>query len=312
VYLLFFQALVESAEMNIFSPNDDIMKCGEKVRGAILVSHGEVEVLGKGGIVERKMKRLDRFAQECLFVDKLSTYDVRSKGFSEVILIPRTEFQKIIHSQCDKEHIRQLEESACTLSKTGTKANKMFGSGEDITPSTGFKKHCHPSSFFRKIWDCIILLGLIFYLVSIPLSFMNLVENTPISGTPLLLSLGYATDLLFVADAIFELNYCFYLECGLVVFDRDHIRQHFYQHHNFTREVIGLIPFDFASCFFGGRFCHHFRLAKLVRIPNIARYMVLEVSLSLFLLPDNSCSFFSFGLIMIMYSIILSTELFQN
>lgn len=59
MYLLFFQILVESAEMNIFSPNDDIMKCGEKVRGAILVSHGEVEVLGKGGIVERKMKRLD-------------------------------------------------------------------------------------------------------------------------------------------------------------------------------------------------------------------------------------------------------------
>lgn len=70
-------ALVECAEMNIYSPNDDIVKSGENIRGAILVSRGEVEVL-RGCITERKMKRLDRFAQECLFVDTVSVYNVRS------------------------------------------------------------------------------------------------------------------------------------------------------------------------------------------------------------------------------------------
>ena len=266
--------------MNIYSPNDNIVKCGEKIRGALLVSQGEVEVLRRSTI-ERRMKRLDRFAQECLFVDKVSAHDVRSKGFSEVILIPRTEFQQIINSQCDKEHIAQLQDSVSTLSKATTKANKMFGSGEDTTPSNGFKKHCHPNSFFRKLWDCLILLGLIFYTCSIPLSFMDIVENTSFTGSPILLSLGYATDLFFWVDAIFEWNYFFYLESGLVVFDRDHIRQNFYQQHNFAREVVGLVPFDLVSCFFGGRFCHHFRLAKLVRLPNIAMYMEsVEVMLS--------------------------------
>ncbi|KAL7540091.1 hypothetical protein ACHAXR_012578 [Thalassiosira sp. AJA248-18] len=276
-----FQALVECAEMNIFSPNDNIVKCGEKICGALLVSQGEVEVL-KGSITERKMHRLDRFAQECLFVEKLSAYTVRSKGFSEVILIPRTEFQQIINSQCDKEHIAQLRETATTInSKTTTKANKMFGSGEDITPTSGFKKHCHPNSFFRKVWDCLILLGLIFYTFSVPLSFMHLVENTPIGDTPLLLGLGYATDVFFWIDAILEWNYFFYHDSGLVVFDRDHIRQHFYSQHNFAREIAGLVPFDLVSCFFGGRFCHHFRLAKLVRLPNIAMHMEsVEVMLS--------------------------------
>lgn len=268
-----FQALVECAEMNIYSPNDHIVKCRETIRGAIVVSRGEVEVF-KGGITERKMKRLDRFGQDCLFVDKVSAFDVRSKGFSEVILVPRIEFQQILNYQCDKEYIAQLEDTASALSKTTTtKANKMFGSGEDITPTDGFKKHCHPNSFFRKLWDCLILLGLIFYTFSIPLSFMDLVENTPFGGTPALLCLGYAADAFFIIDAILEWNYFFYLESGLVVFDRDHIRQHFYQQHNFAREVLGLVPFDIASCFLGGRFCHYFRLAKLVRLPNIAMYV---------------------------------------
>ena len=255
--------------MNIYSPDEDIVKCGETIRGVILVSHGEVEVL-RGNVTERRMKRLDQFAQECLFVDKVSAHTVKSNGFSEVIIIPRTDFQQVINSQLDKEHIAQLKDTAATLSKTTMKANKMFGSGDEMTPTDGFKRHCHPNSFFRKLWDCLILLGLIFYMFAIPLSFMHLMENTPFSGTPLLLSLGYVTDLFFWVDFILQWNYFHYFNEGLVVFDRDHIRQNFYEHHNVAREVVGLIPFDLASCILGGRFCHHFRLAKLTRLPNIA------------------------------------------
>lgn len=78
--------------MNIYSPNDEIVKCGEKLRAAILVAHGELEVL-KGDTVERKMRELDRYAEECLFLDKIASHTVRSKGFSEVILIPASLFQ---------------------------------------------------------------------------------------------------------------------------------------------------------------------------------------------------------------------------
>ena len=266
-------ALVECAEMNIYSPNEDIVKAGEKIRGAILVSRGEVLVL-KGGVTERKMKRLDRFAQDCLFVDKASVYDVKSKGFSEVIVIPRTEFQQVIKYQCTEEHISQLRETACAASKATKKANKMFGSGEDITPTNGLKKHLHPNSVARKLWDCLVLFGLVFYLFSIPLSFMHLLENTSFSATPALLCLGYMVDIFFLIDSILEWNYFFYREeSGLVVFDRDHIRQHYYQQHNLAREIVGLIPFDLVSCFFRGRYCHYARLVKLVRLPNIAKYM---------------------------------------
>jgi hypothetical protein len=57
---------VEFAEMNIYSPNDEIVKRGEKLTGAILVARGEVEVL-RGMDVERKMKPLvDMERKRCL------------------------------------------------------------------------------------------------------------------------------------------------------------------------------------------------------------------------------------------------------
>ena len=265
-------ALVECAEMNIYSPNEDIIKCGDKIRGAFIVSRGEVEVK-KNGYTEQKMKRLDRFAQECLFVEKVSVNNVQSKGYSEVILLPRTEFQRVIKHQCDEEHISQLKETACAVSDGTKKANKMFGSGEDNTPTSGLARYFHPNSLFRKIWNCAVLSGLIFYLFSIPLSLMHLLESTVFSDTPVLLSLGYAVDFFFLIDTILQWNHFFYFEeSGLVVFDRDHIRQNYHRQHNLAREVIGLIPFDIVSCFFGGRFSHYFRLGKLVRLPNIAQY----------------------------------------
>ena len=274
-------ALVECSEMNIFCHNEDIVKVGEKIRGAILVSRGEVEVM-RGGITERKMKRLDRFAQDSLFVDKTSIYNVRSKGFSEVILIPRESFQQVIKHQCDTEYIAQLKETACSVSNATKKANKMFGSGEDITPTDGLKKYFHPNCFFRKLWDCLVLFGLIFYTFSIPLSFMHLLDSTTFSDTPTLLCLGYAVDLFFWIDATLEWNYYFYVEqSGLVVFDRDHIRQNYCQQNNLPREILCLIPFDIVTCFFGERYCHFARLVKLIRLPNIAHHMEsIEVMLA--------------------------------
>ena len=161
-------ALVECSEMNVYSPKDCIIKRGEKCNGAIIVSRGEIEVLKGGSVVERKMKRLDRYAEECLFIDKVASHTVRSKGFSEVVILPRAEFQKIIAVQCDEAHIAEMKNTAIALSQnTKTKANKLFGSADEYTPS-GIRGHFHPSSLFRKFWDSVILLGLIFYTFSIP------------------------------------------------------------------------------------------------------------------------------------------------
>eukprot|EP00804_Cyclotella_cryptica_P021886 CCRYP_000852-RA/>CCRYP_000852-RA protein AED:0.03 eAED:0.03 QI:454/0.9/0.90/1/0.7/0.72/11/722/2116 len=264
-------ALVECAEMNIYSPNDEIVKSRERPRGAILVAHGEVEIL-KGEAVERKMKRLDSFAEECLFVDKLTSLTVRSKGFSEIILIPSVLFQKIIAAQCEPKDIDEMRERAIAISKSTDKANKMFGSVDDVTPSDGFLKHCHPNSFFRKIWNCLVLSGHIFYLFSIPLSLMSIVDNEPFHVTPVLLSLGYFVDAFFVVDTVFELQYFMYMDEGLIVFDKNYIHKHYFQRRSVLREFTGLLPFDLIIIFFEGKYCHYCRLLKIVRAPNILLY----------------------------------------
>eukprot|EP00956_Cyclotella_meneghiniana_P022301 scaffold41972_cov65-Cyclotella_meneghiniana.AAC.1 len=258
-------ALVECAEMNTFSPSDEIVKQGEKLTGAILVAHGEVEVL-KGNVVERKMKELDRFAEESLFVDGTSTHTVKSKGFSEIILIPTRVFQ------CEQKDIDDMKERSAAMSKSTSKANKMFGSADDVTPSSGFQKHCQPNSSFRKTWNCLILCGYIFYMFSIPLSLMSVVNNEPFQATPVLLSLGYVVDVFFMVDAVLEFQYFMYKEEGLVVFDKEHIRKHFIQSRSIAREVIGLLPFDLICIIFQGRYAHYFRLVKLVRAPNMLLY----------------------------------------
>lgn len=248
--------------MNVYSPKDCILQRGERCNGALLVSHGEVEIL-KGNVVERKMQRLDRFAEECLFIDKVASHTVRSKGFSEIVFVPRVEFQRILASQCDEDHIAQMKNTAIALSQnvSKSKANKLFGSAEEFTP-TGIQRHFHPSSLSRKIWDCIVLLGLVFYTFSIPLSFFYVVENTPFSETSTLLILGYVVDLFFLADVLLQFNCFMYLDEGLLVYDTIHIREKFYKQRNRTRELLALIPFDLISCFFRGRFCHYFRLGK--------------------------------------------------
>ena len=169
-------ALAESAEynLNIYSPNDDILQPGERIKGTLLISRGEVEILrpvggskGNGGgqtIVERKLQSFDRFAEESLFVPRVCDRYVRAKTFCEVFLLPAADFQHIIASQCDDAHIAHMRETALALAKSSAKVNKMFGSGEDAVVLRGIKKHCLPTSTFRRLWSVLQLLGVVYIL----------------------------------------------------------------------------------------------------------------------------------------------------
>ena len=266
-------AVADCAENNIYSPNDHVLKPGEQIRGAILVSRGELLVL-KGASIERKMQRFDRFAEESLFIRKVSDCWVKSKTFAEVFIIPARAFQEIIDSQCDESHITKMKETSMALVKNAVKANKMFGSAVDVVPWRGFYKHCHPNSRFRKIWDCIVLLGLIYYIFALPLNVMWAVQNVSfVYGAPLLAA-GYIIDLILLVNVIFNFNYFMYSHEGLIIFDRYHIRSNFSQHHCVGIEVIACMPVDllaFAS--FGARYLHFYRLTKVVRIPSIVAYL---------------------------------------
>ncbi len=263
-------ALAECVEINIYSPKDEIVKKDELIRGTILISRGEVEVL-KGQRVERKMRRLDNFSVESLFEKKKSEHTIRARTFCEVFLLPADEFQKCINSQCDKVHIQKMRETANMMSKTASKANKMFGSAEDAIPISGIKKYFHPSSRARYIWDFVILFGHLFYLFMAPLNIMRYFEEVPYRNFLISFIIGYFIDVFFLADLYLSFTSFMYHEEGLVVFDRERIREKWVQDHNPIREVIAALPIDFVAIAAPSRFSFLFRLSKLARLPDMMK-----------------------------------------
>ncbi|GMH89258.1 hypothetical protein TrVE_jg3161 [Triparma verrucosa] len=265
-------ALVDCVEANIYSPNDEILRPGEQLKGVLLVSRGEVEVL-KGSQVERKLQRFDRFAEASLFIRTVCENLVKSKTFCEIFLLPSEDFQRVVQAQCDEAHLKQMTETAEKQSKQTNKANKMFGSADDAVPMAGFKKHCQPNSRFRKTWGVIMFFGVIYYIFSISLSVMISVQDLTWTDTALQLSIGYVVDVLFLVDLTFDSTFFMYVEEGLVVFDHERIRENFFNNHSMAREFLAAIPWDLLGLVLGSRYYNVLRVPKMMRIPKLFKYV---------------------------------------
>ena len=265
-------ALTECTDVRIYSPNDHIVRPGELLEGALIVSRGEIEVLKRNNL-ERKMQRFDRFAEESLFMNVFSESLLRAKTFCEVLLLSSDEFQEVIQAHCESEHISQMKESALAISKSTSKANKMFGSAEDSTPALGFQKQCHPNSKFRKFWDCIIFIAAIYYVISIPICIMKSAGHSSYKEDLALFTIGYFVDFIFIVDIVFKFNLFMYIEEGLIVFDKDQIRNNFIRRHNMAKEIFISIPFDFLAIFLGSRFYYILRFPKIVRLTKLVKYI---------------------------------------
>ena len=285
-------ALAESAEynLNIYSPNDDILKPGERIKGTLLISRGEVEVLrpvgdnnkGNGGgetIVERKLQSFDRFAEESLFVPTVCDRYVRAKTFCEVFLLPADDFQHIIASHCDDAHIAHLrtcERRRWPLPRVLPRSMRCLDRARMPSCFEGLRSICLPTSTFRRPWSVLQLLGVVYYIWTLPLSMMHFFQPTAGEGTfsdgAVMLSFGYVVDIFFLVNLILTSSYFVYLEQVLVVFDSERIRQEFYRTHRIGLEAIAAVPLEVLLLVpVMSSYCHFFRMNKLLRLPKIFR-----------------------------------------
>lgn len=263
-------ALAECVEINIYSPKDEILKKGEHIRGAILVSRGEVEVLS-GSRVERKMRRLDNFAADTLFDTKKSDRTVRARTFCEVFLLPADGFQQSVNSQCDKEHIIKMRETASMMSRNASKANKLFGSAEDVVQMNNMRKYFYPSSKFRTVWDLMKLLGHVFYVFSTPVMVMRYLEGGSFRNAITSFIFCYLVDTFFLLDLFLSLNAFMYHEEGIVIFDRGLIREKWFRDQSCIREITAALPLDFLAIILPSRWSFLLRLNKLARLPEFMK-----------------------------------------
>lgn len=264
-------ALADCAENNIYSPGDFILKPGEQVKGVILLARGEIEVY-RGSTIERKMKRLDRFAEASLFEKVICQNLVQAKTFCEIFEISGEMFQAVINIQCDEGHIYQMRNTAENLKKSSAKANKLFGSGEETVTYKGFQNYCLPGSRFRKWWDITMFLGSIISIFTVGLNIMLCIQDRTFADDLYLLLFGYITDCLFIADLVFCSKYFMYMEEGLIVFDSNRIYARFVQRRNIVCELIATIPIDFLAIFFGARLLNGLRFTKVLRFSNMVQY----------------------------------------
>lgn len=263
-------ALADFTHVNIYSPKDIILKDGDFMKGAIIVSIGEVDILKKD-LVERKMKRPDHFGTESLFTPKQSDRTIQSHTFSEVFYLPSDLFLQAIHSQCDSTQIKKMEDMALLAMKSESKVNKLFGSGIDTNALSRFQRQLHPQSGFRFTWDIMILMGLIFYSFSIPLFLMIFFDSTTKYGSFTHFFLSYLVDAFFIIDTYLSYNKFMFYEEGLVITDHLRIRQKYLADHNCYRELISLLPVDFLCIFATRRSQYLFRLTKMLRLKNLPK-----------------------------------------
>jgi len=264
-------AITDAVEVHMYSPEDNILKVGETIRGTLVISRGEVEVLVNGR-VERKMKRCDTFAEESLFMTKTSDKNIKAKTFCELFTIPSDSFQHIVESQCDVDQINQMRDIAVTISKNSRKAHKLFGSGEEAVPLGRFWRLFHPNSAFRAIWDFFALLGCLFYMFSIPLMLMRFLDGQEFHDNLLSFGFSYIIDSFFLVDLCLRFNCFMYFEEGLVVSDREKIRAKFFNEHCLVWELLVAVPIDvLIFVFMNDRLSYIYRVTKIFRLRQIIK-----------------------------------------
>jgi hypothetical protein len=250
------------------------------------VSRGEVEVLS-GSIVERKMKRLDNFGAENLFEKNKSTKTLRARTFCEIFLLRSEVFRKIVHSQCDEEMVKKMQDMAGLIQKNASKVNKLFGSAIDNIPTAGFLRHFVPNSSFRYSWDFLILSSSIFYLFSIPLDVMHYFDGAYFRTHRMSFITSYLCDFFFLLDTLLKFNFFMYYEEGLLIFDHESIRERFLRDHNMVRECAAMVPLDLLGIIHS-RWCFLLRASKVFRLPQVIRsFTKLERALSDFKLEKG-------------------------
>lgn len=225
-----------------------------------------------GLTVVRKMRRLDYFGADSLFIKKKSDKTIRGRTFSEIFLLPSREFQQIIRAQCDEEIVKKMRERASLGARNASKVNKLFGSANDHLPSNGFQRMFLPNSKFRYSWDLIALLGYMFYCFSLPLMIMRYLAGNDYREHRASFIISYLWDVYFAIDLYLSFTRFMYFEEGLIVFDHDCIRRKFFHDHNSIFEVVAILPFDLIGLR-NPRWCYIFRLSKLIRIPRILKSM---------------------------------------
>ena len=108
-------ALALKLEAKTYAPQDDVVRPGERVAGAILVSRGELAVRSRAEAEEGQVLRLksgDAFGVRSLFAVHQSTVLVQAHSYCDAYWLLRRAFVAVCRAQCSPQYHRAMARAA--------------------------------------------------------------------------------------------------------------------------------------------------------------------------------------------------------
>jgi hypothetical protein len=298
-------ALSSYIESSVYSPADEIVGMQETMTGALLVSRGKVEVIdyvkfkgggggGGGGRgtsrvsrvvplnkvrkVLRHLERGEYYGMLALFQNAhKSANAVEAKTYCEVFTLPAPAFQQISEEQCTPAEVNAMLEMAEKSAKSSLKMNRLVGGvGDTLAFVKGVRVLLLPSSRFRRVWDCFLFVGLVYYCFSLPL-WVSVAypphDSGGFEGNATAFAVAFFVDTAFAADFLLRFKYLFFLEDGILVVDPDRIRSQFYKDSSVAFEVGCCVPWELLALWFGHGYAPLLRCLKVPRLLHLPRHL---------------------------------------
>eukprot|EP01033_Poteriospumella_lacustris_P008702 gene8702-6258_t len=131
-----------------------------------------------------------------------------------------------------------------------------------------------PLSLPRRIWDCIIFSGLIFYSLSIGWLMAATFRPQFYHDMWGLLVTSYVTDILFALDTLAHGRFFYFIRNGVVITQGKEITQHFWTENHWLLVLLSIAPVDLivTASLGSPRLLPTFRLLKLIHLRHFFPY----------------------------------------
>jgi CRP-like cAMP-binding protein len=284
-------ALSESVETYVFSPEDLILVANTRISGIYLISTGQVEVLSSLGEVIDVLSSGQSFGEKALTEAFISEDGYRSKSFTEILYIRGSTYRHIstLYQERDERDTASVKRMGHSESvrfirpKNPETTKKSIFSDPSLANLFGLScmyklwKNLTlgmmiPESYFRSIWDNCVFFGLLFYLTSIALLLAGTFHSTFSSDFLELLVIGYLVDVFFCIDMILHATSFAFVSEGVIIDDLQSILKYFLSNNNIVYIALWLIPFDAIFGFgINLKLLPTFRLLKLLHMHRFQR-----------------------------------------
>lgn len=291
-------ALSESTESYVYSPEDAIIDIDSSVPGLHVIARGEVEVLSPSGDMLETLSTKCFFGNRALKASYTSRNLYRARSFAEVLFLRGSTYRHIceqfldkdaIHSQADSQKVQGTGSDRHgsikrTINTTFLKLTR--GSNSNLKQKGPWhlvwrknlerfaRRSLRPQSQFRLLWNSLVFFVLLFYLTSEAWLLSASLQTNFWWRMRQVIYVSWTLDLVMLVDAILIATCFGVVHDGVVLSGHLQILQHYREHNNIVATVIAIFPFDvILATTVDIQWLPAARLLKMIHMSRLSTYI---------------------------------------